>query len=39
MTDAELLDAFVGEIGKGDDLTLFRQYLPEGVNPEEIAPR
>jgi hypothetical protein len=38
MTDAELLDAFVGEIGKGDDLTLFRQYLPDGVNPEEVAP-
>jgi hypothetical protein len=37
MTDALLLDALVREIGKSDDLTLFRQYLPEGVQPEDVA--
>jgi len=37
MTDDELLDAFVAAIGASNDCPLFRQHLPEGVQPEDVA--
>jgi len=38
VTDTELVDAFIREIGKSEDQKLFRQFLPEGVAPEDVAP-
>jgi hypothetical protein len=39
MSDAALIDAFVGQFTKGEPLRLFREFsLPEGVTPEDVAP-
>jgi len=39
MTDAELIEAFVGEFTKREALKLFRQFsLPDGVAPGDVVP-